>query len=609
FVHDLALQDPRAPLPRYLQDQRPYFQQLVTDFARQNELIRATVLRHDGALLLTSSGPALAVDDLLRQLESSPRKTGVILSPIRQISGDQRIIVVDAIIPVPQAQSNDLATDGPPAALILTLPISGILKDILSSESVTADREYITIVQQRVTVVEKVKIAGDRLELEVAESRQDVQPGMPLAFDRRTEGTSVYSLGAPVAGIPWTLHHAIDARAVLAPVDAFIKASAAAAVFATLLLTATFAAFWWRQGQNHHRQVADLYRSHAARVAHQHQFLTSITTSISDWLIVSDADGSLIYANPSFKAVAEGSPTSVMGRRWEDLVRGPSASETLDGDLLNLMNPDAFEMVHVGGDRRVISERMSDLRHADGSVAGTVRIVRDHTDLATERRNRLRALTQTIDAFVHAIELRDPFLLGHTHRLRSTAIAVGRRLRLEDDQLSNLAIAASLSQIGKIFVPDDILAKPDRHNAEEESIMRDHILHAVDILERLDLDRPIVDTLAQMHERLDGSGYPKGLSGEQIRLSSRILAVADVFCARTAPRSYRDRQSAGKTLYHLARNESRYDVHVVAALADIVGRGSKLDQADMIAHQLVDAAVWRERLRDLAEPVEAAQMS
>ncbi|MEM7045032.1 MAG: hypothetical protein AAF543_19665, partial [Pseudomonadota bacterium] len=105
FVHDLALQDPRAPLPRYLQDQRPYFQQLVTDFARQNELIRATILRHDGAVLLTSSGPALAVDDLLRQLEGSTRKTGVILSPIRQITGDQRIVVVDAIIPVPQAQS------------------------------------------------------------------------------------------------------------------------------------------------------------------------------------------------------------------------------------------------------------------------------------------------------------------------------------------------------------------------------------------------------------------------------------------------------------------------------------------------------------------------
>jgi HD-GYP domain-containing protein (c-di-GMP phosphodiesterase class II) len=218
--------------------------------------------------------------------------------------------------------------------------------------------------------------------------------------------------------------------------------------------------------------------------------------------------------------------------------------------------------------------------------------MRDQTDLIDQRRRRHQALLETIEAFIYAVERRDPFLLGHTRRVRRYAIAIGRNLGLDNDNLTGLALAASLSQIGKIFIPDAILTKADRHDQQEAEIMRRHINHAIGILGRIDFGYPVVDILSQMHERLDGSGYPEGRSDDEIDRRGRILGAADVFCARTAPRSYRRRLSAGKALYHLANNARRYDITVIAALAEIVGKEGGLASTDDLDDSLLDSRIW-----------------
>ncbi|MDH3659687.1 MAG: HD domain-containing protein [Alphaproteobacteria bacterium] len=598
FVTDLAHQEPALPLPRSLQDQRPYFRQLMADFARQNGLVRATVLREDGVTLLSSSGPVLPVADLLQRLEGADAGWDVLLSPIRRIGDRDGALVVDAMTAFPKAQSESDVADKPSAILVLTLPVGRILEDVLSNRLADPDHEEISLQQQRGDAVDRLSMAGDHIELATDQPANGVQPGMPTAFGRRGDDHPVYSLGEPVDGLPWTLSHALDARAALSPVHDFIMVAAGLSVMAVLLLTAAFSALWWRQGRNHHRRLVELYKAHAHKVDHQRQFLHAVTTSIGDWLTVSAPGGELIYTNPAFETAIREVGPAISGRKWDDLIKTPSADDARRDDLASLIDAHAFDLVEVGGRRRIISPHVSALRGEDGDIRGTVRVVRDHTELVAERQRRLLGLTQTVDAFIQAIELRDPFLLGHTDRVRTHAIAIGERLKLSRHDLASLALAASLSQIGKVFIPDDILAKPDRHNTEEGEIMRDHILHAVDILKRIDFDLPIVDTLAQMHERMDGSGYPHGLAGDQIGLRARILGIADVFCARTAPRSYRDRMSAGKTLYHLASNERRYDLKVVAALAEVVGDGQEIESVDTIERTFIDAAVWREKNRE-----------
>lgn len=598
FITDLTRHDLVLPLPRSLRDQQPYFQQLMADFSRQHDLVRATFLRDDGAILMSSPGPALPVADTLTRLQGMKTGQEHLLSPIRRLDDQDGRLVVDATIAFPKVQAEAEISEASQAFLVLTLPVGQILTRALTNRNIDPASERITLFQEHNEAIDQLWMTAEGIKLESGSRAEGSIVGKPIAFGRRDDIPSVYSLGEPVEAFGWTLYHAVDARAALQPVHDFIRVAAVISLLAVLTLTATFIALWSRQDGKHHRELADFYHAYAKKTDRQRQFLQSVTTSISDWLTVSSSEGEIIYANPAFSNAIRRRGTEVSGRRWDELVdETPLAFSERDA-FLGVMDSDAFDIVEIDGNRRVVSSITSSLHNDDGAVQGTVRIVRDHTDMAVEKTRRSLFLVQTIDALIHAIELRDPFLLGHTRHVRTHAIAVGRRLGLSTDDLANLALAASLSQIGKIFIPDDILTKPDRHDSEEEKVMRDHILHAVGILKRIDFDTPFADILIQMHERLDGTGYPHGLAGTEICLSARILAIADVFCARTAPRSYRDRLSAGKTLYHLANNDHRYDLKVVAALAEIVGQSDEIDGDDDVEETFLDASVWRQRQSD-----------
>lgn len=606
FVTDLTLQPTGSPLPRSLQDQRPYFRQLMADFARQNDLLRAAVLRVDGSTLISSSGPPLPVAGLMRQVEDMPLDESIMISPIRMLGDQKGSVVVDVMIAFPAAQTENEIASMPSAVLVMTLPIGPILEDVLANRLSAPDRENIALLQRRDGIIERIRMTPEGIEIRRNQPVEALAPGSSAAFQRRDQGAPVFSLGEPVQGVPWTLYHALDARAALTPVHDFVKIVASLSLLAAFALTAAFSALWWRHGRNHHRQLVHLYRAHGQNVEHHRQFLQSVTTSIGDWLTVSAPDGKLIYANPAFETVVGRSALSEPGKTWSDIIKDRSPAHTPEDDPLGLSNADMFDVIEIDGDQRIVSARSSKMLTADGRIEGTVHVVRDHTELVAERRRRLSSVTQTVNALIRAIELRDPFLLGHTGRVRMRALAVGRKLELSHDDLGCLALAASLSQIGKIFTPDDVLTKPDRHTAEEEATMREHILHAVGILKHIDFDLPVVDILGSMHERLDGSGYPDGLAGDQISLSARILGVVDVFCARTAPRSYRDHMSAGKVLYHLANNGQRYDLKVVAALADVVDHGEELAEIDRIGRGFVDSAVWSEKYREHGPAYETA---
>ena len=186
--------------------------------------------------------------------------------------------------------------------------------------------------------------------------------------------------------------------------------------------------------------------------------------------------------------------------------------------------------------------------------------------------------TKDGDTLVRAIELRDPYLAGHSRRVAEFSLAVGKQIGCSEEELATLELAANLSQIGKLAIRKDLLNKPARLTAEEIAEMEAHVDHAVEFLQGIDFELPVVETIAQMHERLNGEGYPKGLKGEAISLTGRILGACDVFCARLEPRSYRSGLAPEAVLDILAENETRYDPRVIEALKQVVATvsGEKL---------------------------------
>ncbi len=596
FVTELALQNGGAPLPRSLRDQRPYFRQLVTDFTRQNELLRAAVLRDDGRILLGGPGPAFDVRELLSEVGRAPAGWKLRPSPIRSIGIGDPTFVVDILMPLPPVQAGDEPGTKPRIFLVLTSPIERAAVEALSNPVAAPSDEPITLLQRRDGEIERFGLVSGRLERRESLTPEVINPGQPIPFDRYgSDAEAVYGFGLPLAGTPWSLHHAVDAGKALAPVRTFVAAAAGLSTIVVIALAASFAAAWWRRGRDHHFELLGLYRAQASNLDRRQRFLQAITRSIGDWLTVSAPDGRLIYANPAFASVLPGTSAPVLGKTWNELVAEAPGEDDAAAGLADLVRDAPFTRIALGDEHRIVSIQSFDLKSGAGDLEGTIRVVRDHTRTAAERRRYTRAIAQTVEAFVHAIELRDPFLVGHTHRVRRHVIAIGRRLTMANDDVASLALAASLSQIGKIFVPDVVLAKPDRHEGEEIGIMRDHIRHAVEILERIDFDLPVVDIVGQMYERLDGSGYPKGLQDEAIGLPARILGVSDVYCARTAPRSYRERMSPGKALYHLAGNGHRYDLEVVSALSEIVGDNGSGADDDGVEGGFIDSAIWQRK--------------
>ncbi len=180
--------------------------------------------------------------------------------------------------------------------------------------------------------------------------------------------------------------------------------------------------------------------------------------------------------------------------------------------------------------------------------------------------NLERAMHSTIQAISMTVEKRDPYTSGHQLRVAILAKAIAQELKLPENQIESIYMAASIHDIGKISLPAEILVKPIPLTDIEISLIQAHAQAGYDILSGIDFPWPIADIVVQHHERLNGSGYPRGLAGEEILLEARILCVADVVETMASHRPYRPSIGMDKALEEITTNRGvLYDLHVVDA--------------------------------------------
>jgi len=177
-----------------------------------------------------------------------------------------------------------------------------------------------------------------------------------------------------------------------------------------------------------------------------------------------------------------------------------------------------------------------------------------------------KTLDDAIDTMAKIVETRDPYTSGHQHKVADLAIAIAREMKLEDTRIDQLRMAAVIHDIGKLYVPSDILSKPGKLSDIEFNLIKAHPQHGYDIVKGMDFPCNIAKAVLQHHERLDGSGYPNQLKGEDMILEAKILAVADVVEAMVAHRPYRPALGLDKALEEISKNKGKlYDPDVVDA--------------------------------------------
>lgn len=179
-----------------------------------------------------------------------------------------------------------------------------------------------------------------------------------------------------------------------------------------------------------------------------------------------------------------------------------------------------------------------------------------------------------IQTLAKVLDARDPYTAGHSERVANYSVWIAGKLGMAPDKMKELYKAALLHDVGKIGIPDDILRKPDRLTAEEYAAIQLHPVIGADILSNMEPKKAMADviqTARSHHERLDGSGYPDGLKGEEISLFARIVGVADTFDAMTTARSYSKGMSYHDGAAELIRcKETLFDSTIVDAFTAVL---------------------------------------
>ncbi len=211
-------------------------------------------------------------------------------------------------------------------------------------------------------------------------------------------------------------------------------------------------------------------------------------------------------------------------------------------------------------------------------VVAILSICRDITErkrAENELRESLDTLRSTMEGIVEmtakTLELRDPYTAGHQRSVSKLACAIARKLSLPENEIEGIRLACEIHDLGKIYVPGEILTKPGKISTIEFDMIRTHPKVGYDILRTIEFPWPIAEMVAQHHERMDGSGYPLGLGGEEISLGARILGVADVVDAMASHRPYRPALGIEKALAEIVQNKYKfYDPNVVEACLSLI---------------------------------------
>jgi response regulator RpfG family c-di-GMP phosphodiesterase len=255
--------------------------------------------------------------------------------------------------------------------------------------------------------------------------------------------------------------------------------------------------------------------------------------------------------------------------------------------------PTAAEVLSAGAmDYLMKPIELTDLQHAIERVLhrrglaieqrNVERLIREEVALRTAELEReqlaLRALSiDVVESLVNALEAKDVFLRGHSQRVAHLAAAIAQELSLDADTVEEIRLAGKVHDVGKIGIREAVLHKPGPLSTEEFDHVRDHVRIGVDILTPLRHLGQAVHYVHDHHEHWDGTGYPRGLSGESISLGGRILCAADAFDALTSMRSFRGALTPEATIDYLAAHSGALvDPQVYDVLAAVVRRGRAL---------------------------------
>jgi putative two-component system response regulator len=235
--------------------------------------------------------------------------------------------------------------------------------------------------------------------------------------------------------------------------------------------------------------------------------------------------------------------------------------------LLNALKAGADDFISKPFDRYELRARLMGITRLNRYQ----KLIQERAKLREANAQLLAAYEATIEGWSHALDLRDRETEGHSRRVTELTVKLAKTLGMSDDEIIHIRRGALLHDMGKIGVPDSILHKPAKLTDEEWAIMRRHPQLAYDMLFIIEYLRPALEIPLNHHEKWDGTGYPRGLKGEEIPIVARLFAVVDVWDALTSDRPYRPAWSQDEALAYIREQSGKhFDPQVVDLFFKVV---------------------------------------
>jgi len=297
----------------------------------------------------------------------------------------------------------------------------------------------------------------------------------------------------------------------------------------------------------------------------------------------------IFFANNAVKEILGWEPEELIGKEGRILYWNPEDYDRIGKRAYNIFKTKRIHKAEISCRRKDGTNIICSVTGARiGNILTELSIVIAIDDVTEQKKAEAdlkrsfdklkRSMEDTIQTIAMIVEARDPYTGGHQRAVDKLALAIAKEMRLDRDKVNGIHTAAVIHDIGKIYIPAEMLSKPGRLSEIEFDIMKTHPQVSYDILKRIDFPWPVATIVYQHHERYNGTGYPRGLKGNEILIEARILAVADVVESMASHRPYRPIVGMDKAMEEIRKNRGTlYDPDVADACLKALEKGFKFE--------------------------------
>jgi len=573
--------------------QRIYLQNLLIQTAKNAgfheamvpSTIKANIVtkKHSGIAIVTAKGKVVSATP------GMPRLDKLTLEKARQVALNRRAQIRDIylnkhnqqviafIVPAPSLSETGIS-NSTSASIVGIKTLEGSLYPLLDKKIFSTEGDESILVRRNqgsVVYLNKKNTNHQGMLLTFPRDTEKLAAAYALdypgafAIRKNFKGDDILFISREISETNWLLLQTIPASEALEGPEArrqslIISFSLGLAALLFILIAS------WRHGASLYAQkYASVVQEKAALLSQQKDVLQTVTNNIGDFILIVDKQLQVQFSNLPVAEIYQLNPDDLIGK---SIVAnfGNETGKIIEEHVLEAHNNNRFV---VAVNQLTFSQHQKTYHSSFFPISeyNTLIVLHDITELRNAEDKHKKLMKHLVETLTHVIDSYVPDSANHSSKTTTLSRAIAQEMSLSNMEIETLELAACLANIGKLFIPRDILEKTTTLTDSERNTLQAAINQTPNILKGLAFDGPVVETIAQKNENFDGSGYPKKIKGEQILMTARILAVANAFVAMQSPRAYRKPLSNKEILDQLYNASGHlYDQHVVAALIHVV---------------------------------------